>query len=47
MRALQAQHVGGAGDVALGLLELLEDVIALGRLADLMQACLLYTSRCV
>src|ERR1019366_7246672 len=38
VRALQAQHVGGAGDVALGLVELLEDVVALGRLADLMQA---------
>ena len=36
--ALQAEQFGGAGDVAVGLFELLEDVLALGGFADFLQA---------
>src|SRR5665213_1523892 len=38
MAALQAQHFGGAGYVAFGFFELLQNVIALGGLTDVLQA---------
>ncbi len=37
MAPLQAQHVGGAGDVAFGLVQLLHDVIAFSGFADLVK----------